>query len=235
MVPVEFLLLSCAAGILIGGIPFGFLVGRFVLKDDIRRHGSGNIGATNVGRVLGWKWGAMVLVLDALKGLVPTLGAAHAASGMVPDGWVNHAAVAAGMSSVAGHMYPVYLRLRGGKGVATALGVVIVLAPIATGVALMMFLAVLVSFRRVAPASMLASVTFSATWLLMAGAKAWTMPLYSLTAFAVVVPLLIIWRHRSNIERLLAGKEPAVTETLTNNDGLNESPASNRSSGSHDA
>jgi len=229
---VVFLFLSCAAGVLIGGIPFGYLTGHFVLKDDIRSYGSGNIGATNVGRVLGWNWGAFVLLLDALKGLIPTLGAAYYAGKMViiPDGWVNHAAVAAGLSSIMGHMYPIYLRLRGGKGVATALGVVIVLAPRALGVALIVFVVVLGFSRRIALASMLAAVTFGAAWMLIAGDEAWTMATSSLTAFAIIVPLLIIWRHRSNIERLLSGTEPEFTET-----GHDASPGSNGSVGTDDA
>ena len=115
MTPVVFLVLSCGTGFLTGGIPFGYLVGHFVLKDDIRNHGSGNIGATNVGRVVGWKWGGLVLFLDSIKGLIPTLGASYAATRVVPEQWQIHAGVAAGISAVVGHMYPVSLRLRGGK------------------------------------------------------------------------------------------------------------------------
>jgi len=217
--PVVFLLLSCVAGFLIGGIPFGYLVGRFVLKDDIRNHGSGNIGATNVGRVLGWNWGGAVLFLDALKGLIPTLGASSAATTVVPEEWQQHAAVAAGISAVVGHMYPVYLKLRGGKGVATALGVVIVLAPKAMGIALAVFIVVLTTSRKMALASMLAAVTFGLSYLLLAGRSAWTMPSASLTAFAFCIPALIVWRHRSNIKRLLAGTEPAVTSKPKSTDG----------------
>ena len=219
MTPVVFLLLSCVAGFLIGSIPFGYLVGRFVLQDDIRNHGSGNIGATNVGRVLGWNWGGLVLFLDALKGLIPTLGASSAAAQVVPAEWQVHAGVAAGISAVVGHMYPVYLKLRGGKGVATALGVVIVLAPKAMGIALVVFIVVLTTSRRMALASMLAAVTFGLSYFLMAGRNAWTTPSASLTAFALCIPALIIWRHRSNIGRLLAGTEPAFTSKPKPSDG----------------
>ena len=215
MAPVVFLFLACVAGFLIGGIPFGYLIGRFVLKDDIRNYGSGNIGATNVGRVLGWSWGGLVLFLDALKGLIPTLGAGYLAVSVVPSHWLNHVAVAAGMSAILGHMYPVYLRLRGGKGVATALGVVAVLAPEAMGIALVIFMAALGTTHKMALASMLAALVFGLAYLLMAGAEAWTASAASLTAFAICVPLLIVWRHRGNIVRLLAGTEPAVTQRVT--------------------
>jgi len=219
MTPVVFLLLSCVAGFLTGGIPFGYLVGRVVLDDDIRNHGSGNIGATNVGRVVGWSWGGIVLCLDALKGLVPTLGASYAATRVIPEQWQLHAGVAAGISAVVGHIYPVYLRLQGGKGVATALGVVIVLAPKAMSIALVVFIVVLTTSRRMALASILAAITFGLSYFLLVGRNAWTVPLASLTAFAFCIPSLIVWRHRSNIVRLLAGTEPAFTSKPKPTDG----------------
>jgi glycerol-3-phosphate acyltransferase PlsY len=114
---------------LIGGIPFGYLLGRVILKDDIRNHGSGNIGATNVARVIGWKWGSVVLILDAIKGIVPTLIGQQVAYRHLPNSMWLGMTVSCGIAAIVGHMYPVYLRLRGGKGVATALGVVLVLAP----------------------------------------------------------------------------------------------------------
>jgi glycerol-3-phosphate acyltransferase PlsY len=234
LAPLVFLLLSCLVGFVIGGIPFGYLAGRLVLRDDIRNFGSGNIGATNVGRVLGWNWGGVVLILDALKGLVPTLAAADAASDVLSTEWVNHVAVAAGMSSIAGHMYPIYLRLRGGKGVATALGVVIVLAPTAVVIALPVFVAVLILSRRMALASMLASVTFGAAYLLLAGETAWTTPAASLTVFSVCVPLLIIWRHRSNIRRMIDGTEPALTDKVHSSCSDNESCAADDSTRAND-
>lgn len=210
MSPVAFVLVSSAVAFLIGGIPFGYLMGRLVLKDDIRRHGSGNIGATNVGRVLGWKWGGLVLLLDALKGLLPTIGTWLMSTNRVSDEWAGHAIVAAGLSAIVGHMYPVYLKLRGGKGVATALGVVIILAPAAMGIALVIFLVTLITDRRMALASMLAAIAFGVAYLTLEGKTAWTPAAASRTAFAVAIPVLIIWRHRTNIQRLLSGTEPKV-------------------------
>lgn len=203
----------CTISFLIGGIPFGYLVGRFILKDDIRNHGSGNIGATNVGRVIGWKWGGLVLLLDAIKGLAPTAGAMVYATKYLPASMHLHLPVAAGISAIVGHMYPVYLKLRGGKGVATALGVVIVLAPKAVLTALAVFLITLAASRLVALASMLAATAFGITSIALTGTKSLQADHLSLTAFAVAIPALIIWRHRSNISRMLSGREPAVTDS----------------------
>lgn len=193
----------CIGALLIGGIPFGYLIGRAVLKDDIRNHGSGNIGATNVARVLGWKWGGFVLLLDAAKGLLPTLGTQLLITDRIAAGNVGHATIAAGLCAIIGHMYPVWLKLRGGKGVATALGVVLVIAPVPSAIALLAFLVVAAITRVVAIASMTAAVSFAAAQLIRSGSAAWQWENLSLTVFSILVPLLIVWRHRSNIRKLL--------------------------------
>jgi acyl phosphate:glycerol-3-phosphate acyltransferase len=206
--------MSCVGSFLTGGIPFGFLVGRYVLKDDIRNHGSGNIGATNVGRVVGWNWGGLVLLLDALKGFVPTGLTLFVAKTHLPEVWVMHTAVAAGMSSILGHMYPIYLQLRGGKGVATALGVVLVLAPESMLIALPCFVLILAITRRMALASITAALAFGISYLILAGSSIWELHKGSLTAFAICIPALIIWRHRTNISRLFAGTEPTISQRV---------------------
>ena len=210
MLNTALLLIMCTAAFLVGGIPFGYIAGRFLLRDDIRNHGSGNIGATNVGRVLGWKWGALILLLDATKGLMPTLVAKHAAALSMPGAWHLHFPVAAGICAIVGHMHPVWLKNRGGKGVATALGVVIVLAAEAVGFAFVVFVLTVLSTRRVAVGSILAALTFAASWLLINQKHAWTVETSSLTVFSILIPALIVWRHRSNISRLIAGTEPPV-------------------------
>jgi glycerol-3-phosphate acyltransferase PlsY len=217
MSPALFLIVSCTGSFLIGGIPFGYLAGRYVLKDDIRNHGSGNIGATNVGRVLGWNWGGVVLLLDALKGLIPTGLTLVASERNLPETWAVHTAVVAGMSSILGHMYPVYLRLRGGKGVATALGVVLVLAPKSMFVALVFFVVILATTRKMALASITAALAFGISYLVLTGNSAWTIRTGSRTAFAICVPALIIWRHRTNISRLIAGTEPTISQKVESN------------------
>lgn len=202
----------CIIGFLIGGIPFGYLLGRIVLKDDIRNHGSGNIGATNVGRVIGWKWGGLVLFLDALKGLLPTWLAMQQANQHFPElHW--HLPVATGICAIIGHMYPIYLRLRGGKGVATALGVVLVIAPKSVLIAFLVFAAVAATSRMIALASMLAAAVFGVTQMWVLRNQAFDADKWSLTVFSVGIPLLIIWRHRSNIGRMIKGTEPSISKS----------------------
>lgn len=185
-----------------------------LLKDDIRNHGSGNIGATNVGRVIGWKWGGLVLILDALKGLLPTLLAMQQADQHFPAlHW--HLPVAAGISAILGHMYPIYLRLRGGKGVATALGVVLVIAPKSVLIAFVVFAVVAATSKMIALASMLAATVFGVTQMWMLRDHALDSDKWSLTAFSIAIPLLIIWRHRSNIARIIKGTEPAVSKSAS--------------------
>jgi len=205
-------IVCCLTAFVVGGIPFGYLVGLLVLKDDIRRHGSGNIGATNVARVIGWRWGTVVLVLDAIKGLVPTLATkvllqtrSEGSSEAVLWG-----TIAAGVFAIVGHMYPVWLKLRGGKGVATALGVVLVLSPTASAVALGLFLGVLALTRIVAISSIVASLGFAVTQLTMLGSQALTLHNLPLTLFSIIVPGLIVWRHRSNIARMWRGEENRI-------------------------
>jgi len=207
------ILICCAVGFLVGGIPFGYLLGRFILKDDIRNHGSGNIGATNVARVIGWKWGGIVLFLDAMKGLLPTATASWYASIYQPESLHWHLPVATGISAIIGHMYPVYLKLRGGKGVATALGVVLILAPNAVTVAFLVFAIVAGITRLVALASMLAAITFGVVQLWLMGDEAFTSAHVSLAVFSIAIPLLIIWRHRSNILRMFKGTETPVAHS----------------------
>lgn len=194
------------AAFLMGGIPFGYLVGRVVLHDDIRRHGSGNIGATNVWRVLGWKYGTLVLVLDAFKGLIPTACSEIALRGAgiePPTGLM----VFSGLAAVAGHMFPIWLGFRGGKGVATALGVAIVIAPKSAALSLIAFVVVFVPLRMVSLSSITAAVVYGVSHLILQGSEAWSPNRRPGTLFALVVPALIVWRHRSNIRRILNGTE----------------------------
>lgn len=208
-------IVCCLIAFVVGGIPFGYLAGRHVLKDDIRCHGSGNIGATNVARVIGWKWGAVVLVLDAIKGLVPTKGAEIFLESRLEDDALLLATIATGVSAIVGHMYPIWLRLRGGKGVATAMGVVLVISPVATAVAVGLFLLVILITRIVAMASILASLGFALTQLFMLGKSALDLPKLPLTLFSIIVPSMIIWRHRGNIVRMWRGQESRLASRST--------------------
>ncbi len=191
--------LALGAGYLAGSLPTGVLVAR-ARGVDITSAGSGNIGATNVARVLGKKLGALVLLVDALKGFGPVLGA-RVLFGAEPEGpWV---VAGVGLAAVLGHVFPVWLRLRGGKGVATALGVFLALAPLAAGVAFALYAGLYAVFRISSVGS-------------LAGATAVPLILYlqraplAYVVLAVAGWLLILVRHRANIRRLLRREESRV-------------------------
>jgi glycerol-3-phosphate acyltransferase PlsY len=192
---------------LVGSVPFGLLVARLVAGIDIRKAGSGNIGATNVARVVGAKWGILVLVLDAIKGLLPVLLLPRL---LLPgnDPAAGHVQVICGIATIVGHMFPCWLGFRGGKGVATALGVITILGWPATLVTAAVFAIVFVATRYVSLASILASLAFAIAQFAIPGYAAFTTEKCSLAAFSILAPVLIILRHGSNIRRLLRGEEP---------------------------
>lgn len=185
------------AAYLLGSVPSGFIFGRLV-GVDVRRTGSGNIGATNVARVLGKGVGLLTLIADVAKGLVPVL----LARWLSMEDWLI-----AGIAAAAflGHLYPVFLRFQGGKGVATALGAMLAIAWPATLVLVFVFAGVVLSSRRVSLASITAAT--AAPFVL------WAL-LYppAFIALGVFLASMIILRHRDNISRLLAGSEPRFGE-----------------------
>lgn len=184
------------ASYLIGAIPFGLLVGRLA-GVDIRASGSGNIGATNVARLLGKKLGVITLVLDCLKGFLPIFLAAK----FLPEGPAYQIVLLlCGVLAVAGHMFPIYLGFRGGKGVATSLGVFLYLSPIAIGVSSVVFVATVALSGFVSAGSLLAAGLFP-LWLLLLEE-----PVASVVA-GVIIAALIWVKHRENIGRLLRGQE----------------------------
>jgi len=188
-----------AAAYLAGSIPFGLLFAR-ARGVDIQKVGSGNIGATNVARVLGKPLGATVLLLDAAKGALPvSVGMWLAQEGLA--GSVT--AATAGVAAVAGHCFPVWLRFHGGKGVATALGVVAVLDPIAAVVGIVLFAGSYALFRLSSLGSLVATVAFPLI-LWIRHKPPWDV------AIAILMVAIIVFRHRENLKRLLAGKEHKV-------------------------
>jgi acyl phosphate:glycerol-3-phosphate acyltransferase len=187
-----------------GSIPFGLIVVRALLGLDIRTLGSGNIGATNVLRIAGRKAGLLVLASDILKGLLPVLAVSFFYPRSSPAAW-SWTAGAVALAAVAGHIYPVYLRFKpSGKGVATALGAYICLAPSACAIALAVFAGLVALTRRVSAGSLGAALVLpAAAWMAGCG------PGITLSALAAVG--LILLRHKDNIHRLRQGKEPPLT------------------------
>ena len=189
-----------AVSYLLGSIPFGYLLVRIFRKEDIRARGSGNIGATNVARSGAKGLGALTLVLDLTKGLLAVLLARHVAPAIF--GHPSDLPVLAAVAAVLGHVFPVWLRFRGGKGVATALGAFLALSPRAVLAAVGVFALVLLLTRLVSLASILAAVTFPLFATLLSPDRT---PIY--LGGVVFVAGLVIVKHHGNIRRILRGTE----------------------------
>jgi glycerol-3-phosphate acyltransferase PlsY len=190
---------------LLGSIPAGLWIG-LARGVDLRDHGSGNIGATNAGRVLGRPYAYLVFVLDFLKGLLPVILAALVVS---PQADAVLFALVCGVLAVLGHIFPIYLRFKGGKGVATAAGAFCGLEPLAALAAMATWLLVLRTSRMVALASLVAAWAFPLGCVLFHRAAAFEERQPVLIA-GIAMSLLITLRHRSNIRRMLSGDEPRI-------------------------
>ena len=195
-------LLSITVAYLLGSIPFGYLLVRTFRHEDIRATGSGNIGATNVARSGAKGLGILTLVLDVLKGFVAVVIAQHIASRYVfPQGY--DIAAAAALAAVVGHCYPAWLGFRGGKGVATALGVFLALVPLTTVLYVLgVFLIVVLLTKYVSLASILAAALFPVFALPHAPNRS-----AIVIVSYILIPVIIIFKHSQNIRRLLAGTE----------------------------
>jgi glycerol-3-phosphate acyltransferase PlsY len=192
---------------LVGGIPFGFLIAKS-RGMDIREHGSGNIGATNVTRVLGKKLGILCFIFDAGKGFLPVFIATRL-SADDPARWPAWLAATAVLATVAGHVWTPYLGFKGGKGIATSAGALIGIAPLPLVIALLIWLGTFFTSRYVSLASIVAAASLPLSGLAL---RQWTpapfgnLPTSTLILLSVV-GLLTIVRHSSNIRRLLDGTE----------------------------
>ncbi|HEV2386155.1 MAG TPA: glycerol-3-phosphate 1-O-acyltransferase PlsY [Candidatus Acidoferrales bacterium] len=196
--------LAILIGYLVGSIPFGLWIGRYAAGADVRRRGSGNIGAANVARVAGPAAGLATLLLDGSKGAVAvwlgaTLGQAH-------PGAESTRMVVAGLAAIVGHMFPAWLRFHGGRGVATAMGVFLVIGWMAVAADLVIWLGAMAIWRYASLSSMLwaAALPLLMRWLYAPGHYPPTM----VSAGTVIAALLVIWRHRANLRRLVEGAEP---------------------------
>jgi glycerol-3-phosphate acyltransferase PlsY len=200
--------LAVLAAYLIGSIPFGYVITRALRGIDIRTVGSGNLGATNVGRVLGRPYFFLVLALDLCKGLLPTLLFPPLVGRLCGEVPVDLPVLVA-LAAILGHTFPVYLRFRGGKGVATSLGAVLALDPASCAVAVLVFVVVLVTSRYMSLASLLGGLGFALAHFLLHPAPL-SREHIAMSLFSVAVVALLVVRHRSNIARLRAGTENRV-------------------------
>jgi len=180
---------------LIGATPTSYVAGKLGRGIDLREHGSKNLGATNVYRVLGWRYAVPVALIDMAKGIVPVAILGPWSNG---PGWFM---VALGLAAVLGHMYSPYVRFKGGKGVATAAGMFLALAPLAIVLSMLVWTATLWLSGYVSVASLAAAVPFP-LWVRL------TVPRQPYTLWAsVILALLIVYAHRANIRRLRDGTE----------------------------
>jgi len=204
---------------LIGAIPFGLLIAR-AHGVDIRKVGSGNIGATNVGRTLGRKWGILAFLLDVLKGLIPTLWVGRVIFERI-DTWSwsvtagNVAWLACGICCILGHNFPIYLRFKGGKGVATSLGVVLGVYPYLTYAGLLAFavwIVVTLTSRYVSLGSICAAIALPILLVGLSAARGSDVLKANLplVGFALLAAGLVLYRHRGNFARLRAGTESRI-------------------------
>jgi glycerol-3-phosphate acyltransferase PlsY len=189
---------------LLGSVPFSYILGKLIKKLDIRQHGSGNVGATNALRVLGTKYGVLALILDALKGAAPIL-IARALFPEISDLFL----ILVGLFAILGHIFTIFLRFKGGKGVATSAGVFAALIPTAVVFALFVFVITVAISRYVSLGSILAAITLLIVSLIRNIQLGFTE--LELLIFVALIVIFIIFKHRSNIKRLINGNENKIS------------------------
>ncbi len=195
------------AAYLIGSIPSSVWIGKIFFHLDIREYGSGNAGAANTFRTLGWKAGISVLLFDAFKGYISVRLAHYAQIFPEPSDAFMTQELILGTIAALGHIFPVYARFKGGKGVATFLGVALAIAPLATLISLGVYVIVVIAFNYISLGSISAGIMFpiSVTFILKTQYT-------SLIIFSILVALLLIYTHRSNIKRIIRGEESRASD-----------------------
>jgi glycerol-3-phosphate acyltransferase PlsY len=203
---------------LIGSIPNSILISRAVSGIDIRKHGSGNAGGTNVMRVLGWKYGLLVIFLDALKGAIAVVIISRLFYGPLPFENVSPfddftlVQIIAGMSAVIGHIWTVFAEFKGGKGIATALGMLLTLITIDMLIAVGIFTLVVLISRYVSLGSIIAAISVPSTLFIRENLFHVDIPGYStLFPFIIGVTVLVIFTHRKNLVRIFNGNESKIS------------------------
>jgi acyl phosphate:glycerol-3-phosphate acyltransferase len=207
---VWFLVLAvCCLGYLFGSFPAGYFAGR-IAGVDVRAAGSGNIGATNVLRVLGKRWGYAVFFVDAFKGFAAVRVALFLAEHLAPArAHAVYFAILAAVMCVVGHTFPIWLRFKGGKGVATSAGAIFGLMPLAAVIIFLIWVIVFEITRYVSVASLVAASSLPVTVALLLRWK--IVEDAGLLYFSTVLAILVVWSHRSNFSRLLKGTEQRFT------------------------
>jgi acyl phosphate:glycerol-3-phosphate acyltransferase len=203
------LALCLLAAYLLGAVPFGFILAKAVCGIDVRNLGSGNTGATNVVRTVGWKLGIPVLVLDAAKGFLPTLFLPHFL------GAGSYWGILAGLAAILGHTFSPFLGFSGGRGVATALGVMLAIAWEPALLAFLLAAALIILFRYVSLGSIAGSLSLPFLMLLFKEPPAYVI-------FTSLLALLVIFRHIPNIRRLLSGSELKLGAKSSSPPGLHD-------------
>lgn len=195
---------------LTGAIPFGLILGLGIKKIDLRKEGSGNLGATNAIRVLGWPLGILILILDISKSALPLTIIHH----QYPDleAWIP----AFGLAAILGHVFPLYLKFKGGKGVATAAGVLLVLHPLSFTVALSLFVLIVATTRYVSLGSLTATASLVLTFTLSEGPDHALQQGLPKTLFFILTSAIVFFRHRGNMSRLVAGTESKLGDAAKN-------------------
>lgn len=198
---------------LIGSLPTAVIVSKVFFGFDIRNEGSGNMGSTNAFRILGWKWGVIVQLIDITKGIIVVIFIAnHFGADLVGKlSWISDIKILqiiAGISAVAGHIWSLFVNFRGGKGVNTAAGMLLGLAPIDFGIAFGLFTIAVIFSGYISLGSIVAAVSIPSSLLFRTSVLGETIPGYeTMLYFALALMILVIYTHRANIKRLLNGKE----------------------------
>ena len=203
---------------LVGSIPTSIIISKAARGIDIRNHGSGNAGGTNVMRVLGWKYGLLVIILDALKGAVAVILVARLFFGPLPFANISPfddftlVQIIAGISAVIGHIWTVFAGFKGGKGIATALGMLVMLVTVEMLIAVGIFTLVVLISRYVSLGSIIAAISVPSTLFIRENLLQIDIPGYStLFPFIIAVSALVIFTHRKNLIRLINGNENKIS------------------------
>ena len=199
---ISYVIMACIGAYLLGSVPTAVWTGRLFHGIDVREHGSGNAGATNTIRVLGWKTGIPVLLVDVLKGWVAAMLPVWLLSGQASEAALVNMQILAGMIAIVGHIFPIFAGFRGGKGVATTFGFLLALSLPVTLVCLGVFLVVLLLFGYVSLGSITAGITFPILVFTL-----FESPSQLFSYFSIVVAIALILTHQKNIKRLLNGEE----------------------------